>query len=114
MDTKQTVALNQEKLVEIAKAAGFSFLALFGSVARGEATAESDVDLAVRFGRTIDLFDLATAKLAMEQVIGRPVDLIPVDSAYPFVREAMMRDWIILYEPSPLTPAYPGGVPNVV
>lgn len=39
-----------EKLIEIAKARGITYLALFGSVARSEATPESDVDLAVRFG----------------------------------------------------------------
>ena len=88
----------REKLVEIAKATGMSFLALFGSVARGEATATSDVDLAVRFSRAIDLFELAGIKLAIEKVVGRPVDLVPVDSAYPFVRETMRREWIILYE----------------
>lgn len=88
----------REKLVEIAQGTGMSFLALFGSMARSEATATSDVDLAVRFSRAIDLFELAGIKLAIEKVVGRPVDLVPVDSAYPFVRETMRREWIILYE----------------
>jgi len=105
MHTNQIESVDREKLVAIAKNAGVSFLALFGSVARGQATAESDVDLAVRFGRSIDLFDLARVKLAMERALGRPVDLIPVDNAYPFVREAMMREWIVLYETPPTVSA---------
>ena len=48
-------------------------IALFGSMARGNATATSDVDLAVRFSHTIDLFELASIKLAIEKVVGRPV-----------------------------------------
>ena len=92
MHTNQIESVDREKLVAIAKNAGVSFLALFGSVARGQATAESDVDL-------------ARVKLAMERALGRPVDLIPVDNAYPFVREAMMREWIVLYETPPTVSA---------
>lgn len=85
-----------EKLIEIAKTSGITYLALFGSVARNEATPESDVDLAVRFGQSISLLDLVGIRLAMEAVLGRPVDLIPLDSAYTFVRESMAKDLLVL------------------
>jgi len=92
--------IDTEKLIEIAKAQDIIWLALFGSMARGEATAQSDVDLAVRFGKPISLFDLVGAQLAMEAALGRSVDLIPIDDAYPFIRQSMANDLLVLYETS--------------
>jgi uncharacterized protein len=90
--------IDTEKLIEIAKARNITWLALFGSMARGDATWDSDVDLAVRFGRPISLFDLVGAQLAMEAALGHSVDLIPIDDAYPFIRQSMANDLIVLYE----------------
>ena len=59
MDT--IVQIDTKKLIEIAKTQNITWLALFGSTARGEATGKSDVDLAVRFGKPISLFDLIGA-----------------------------------------------------
>jgi len=92
--------IDTEKLIEIAKAQDITWLALFGSMARGEATCKSDVDLAVRFGKPITLFDLVDAQLAMAAALGRSVDLIPVDDAYRFIRQSMANDLIVLYESS--------------
>jgi uncharacterized protein len=93
--------LNVQKLIEIAKRVGITYLALFGSYARGNATTKSDVDLAARFGRTITLFDLANAQLEMEQALGRKVDLIPLDSAYPFIRDEIAKEAITLFQSEP-------------
>jgi uncharacterized protein len=98
MDT--IAQIDTKKLIEIAKAHGITWLALFGSMARGEATGASDVDLAVRFDKPISLFDLVGAQLAMEAALGRAVDLIPMDDAYPFVRQSMANDLVVLYEAS--------------
>jgi len=84
----------------IVRARGISYLALFGSTARGEATPASDIDLAVRFDHPVSLFDYVDVRLEMEAVLGRPVDLIPVDNAYSFVRDTMAADTIILYDRS--------------
>ncbi len=87
-----------EKLIGIAKDFDITYLALFGSFARGEARIDSDIDLAVRFGHPITLFDLVGAQLEMQKIVGHPVDLIPIDQAYSFIRHAMQKDLIVLYE----------------
>ena len=51
-------------------------LYLFGSVARNEASDESDVDLLVEFARTPSLFEFARLRRALSEVLGRPVDLV--------------------------------------
>jgi predicted nucleotidyltransferase len=99
MATKMTVDLSEiEKLIAIAKEYDITYLALFGSFARGEARSDSDIDLAVRFGHPITLFDLVGVRLEMQKIVGRPVDLIPIDQAYAFIRRAMQKDLIVLYE----------------
>ena len=86
------------RLIELAHEAGLTYLALFGSAARGEAGPNSDVDLAVRFGRRMTLFGLADLQRQFQEVVKKPVDLIPVDDIYPFMRESLERDRIVLLD----------------
>jgi uncharacterized protein len=51
-------------------------LALFGSIARDEATDASDVDLLVEFERPIDLFAFLALEEALAALAGRRVDLV--------------------------------------
>ena len=90
--------IDREKLIQIAKTHDITWLALFGSMARGNAQQQSDVDLAVRFGKPTNLFDLVRSQLAMAAALGRSVDLIPIDDAYPFIRQSMANDLIVLYD----------------
>lgn len=52
---------------------------VFGSVARGEDTEASDLDLLVDARRGISLLDLVKAKHALEDVLRVPVDLVTLD-----------------------------------
>ena len=54
---------------------GVRSLSLFGSIARGEAGEESDVDLLVEFSRPIGILQFVRLKRALETVLGRRVDL---------------------------------------
>jgi predicted nucleotidyltransferase len=59
-------------------------LALFGSLARDEATATSDVDVLVDFDRPITLFDLVAVRQYLEKALGvSKVDVVPRDCVYP-------------------------------
>lgn len=51
-------------------------LALFGSVARDEATADSDLDVLVEFDRPVDLFAFLALEQALSGLTGRRVDLV--------------------------------------
>ena len=70
---------------------------IFGSVARGEETSESDVDILVEFPRGYDMFRqrLALAR-EMERLIGRRVDLIPEHELNPLIREEVFKESIPL------------------
>lgn len=60
----------------VAEQRGFSDLAVFGSVARGEAGTESDVDLIVRPPRDAQISDVVALAVIFSEVLGRHVDVI--------------------------------------
>jgi predicted nucleotidyltransferase len=55
---------------------GFDHVAVFGSVARGEQRSDSDIDFLVDAKPGASLFDIAGFETDLEQVLGRPVDVI--------------------------------------
>ena len=55
--------------------AGVRRIGVFGSVARGEAGPESDVDILVEFNNVPDLYDFAALRDRLTEILGRPVDL---------------------------------------
>ena len=89
-----------EFLVDIARRHHIAYLAVFGSYARGEARADSDIDLYVRFGRDVDLFEMLGIKHEIEDGLGRSVDLIAEElvEPYEFVRDGMSQDLTVLYD----------------
>jgi uncharacterized protein len=73
--------------------AGIRHLSLFGSVARGDDEAGSDVDLAVEFdpaART-DLFRLTALERRIAEILGRRADLLPEPVEKPRLRANI--DW---------------------
>ncbi len=73
---------------------GVKSLALFGSVARDEATAESDVDFLVEFDRPIGLFDFSRVRLYLEDILGCSVDMGTPDSLKEYLRDRVLGEKI--------------------
>lgn len=76
MDKSTVIARLREHELEL-KAAGIVRLSLFGSVARGEASPQSDVDLMGDFDRTrgLTLFDMAGLEVRLGEILKTRVDL---------------------------------------
>lgn len=77
-------------LAAIAARHGASNLRVFGSVARGQATASSDVDFLVRMERGRTLLDLSRLKLELEQLLGCSVDLVSEDALSPRMKTRVL------------------------
>jgi predicted nucleotidyltransferase len=71
---------------------GVTSLALFGSVARDEARPESDVDILVEFNRPVGLFAFVGLKEYLEQLLGRPVDLVTRAALKPQLRDRILQE----------------------
>jgi hypothetical protein len=71
----------EERLASRLRATGAVYATVFGSVARGEARVDSDIDVAVSFGKPMSS-DLRMAVIGIvADVAGRSVDLIDLESA---------------------------------
>ena len=73
---------------------GVKSLALFGSVARDESTAASDVDLLIEFDRPTGLVGLFALQVHLEQLLGCPVDLGTPASLKPRVRQRVIAETV--------------------
>ena len=71
---------------------GVRSLALFGSVARDEATADSDVDLLAEFERPVGLFELFALQDELESLLNCSVDVGTVDSLKPRIRAQVLEE----------------------
>ena len=71
---------------------GVKSLALFGSSARNQAGAESDVDLLVEFSRPVGLFEFIDVKEFLEGILNCPVDLGTSASLHPRLKERVLRE----------------------
>ncbi len=73
---------------------------LFGSFARGEQTAESDLDLLVQFDHStpIGLFTYARMRRELEEKLGREVDLVEEGTLRPAIETEACKDMKIIYE----------------
>jgi predicted nucleotidyltransferase len=67
-------------------------IGVFGSFARKEARADSDVDILVDFFEGADVFDLIELSQYLEEKIGRHVDLATPRALRPDTRDGIYRD----------------------
>ena len=75
---------------------------LFGSYARGEEREDSDVDLLVKFDRSLPIGLLAYVRMhrELEETLGRKVDLVEDGTLRPAAQRTASRDLKLVYERS--------------
>lgn len=83
-------------VLDAASRHGVQVLGVFGSVARGEDRADSDVDLLVTLPSGMGLFAIAKVKGELEDLLGAPVDLIPESGLKARVRPLIEADLVRL------------------
>ena len=84
-------AILRERQADL-KQRGVKTLAVFGSVARGEASAESDLDVLVELEHPVGLFDFIRLKNELENLMGCRVDLVTPDALHPRLRERILKE----------------------
>jgi uncharacterized protein len=85
MDFNQIRELSPQ-LLKIAQKYGISNIYVFGSVARGDSTPQSDIDFLVDMKEGASLFGVAGFSYEAEKLLGVPVDVVP-NSLLPQVRD---------------------------
>ena len=72
------------------KRLGVEHLYLFGSIARGDATADSDIDLFFDYEKgKLGLFELMDVKAFASSILGRTTDIMTRDSLHKTLRQSI-------------------------
>lgn len=93
MVTAQTLLTQLSSQKDALQKFGVNRIGVFGSVARGEATDKSDVDLLVEFDPAKKTYRnyLGTATF-IEELLGRSVDLVTPQALSPYIKPHILKD----------------------
>ena len=91
-DVLQTLRTHESELRRL----GVSHAAVFGSVARGEAKADSDIDVLVELDeeRSMGIFEYARLKLYINELLAGAGDIVNRRTLKPLLRDNILRDVI--------------------
>ena len=81
---------------EVAERHGARSPAVFGSIARGDARDDSDIDLLVDMESGRTLLDLVALSRELEERLGRPVDVVTKGGLSPYLRDRILAEAIPL------------------
>lgn len=86
----------REEILRIASDHGARNIRIFGSVSRGQAGPESDIDILVKLepGRT--LLDIIAIKQDLEDLLGCEVDVVTEEAISPYIREQVLKEAVSL------------------
>ena len=84
--------LDRHRVLRIAAKYGARNVRVFGSLARGEDDAESDIDLLVELDPGRSLLDLGGLQFELQALFGRPVDVVTERGLKPRIRERVLRE----------------------
>ncbi len=82
----------KENLAILRRDFNVSKIGVFGSVARGQESDESDIDILVEFSEPIGLFRFMELEKLLTSLLGRKVDLVTKDALKPVIKEAVLRE----------------------
>src|SRR5690349_5661820 len=86
----------RDDILKLAEKYGAYNVRVFGSVARGDATPESDVDFLVQFRKNVSVFNEVGLWLDLKQLLQREVNLSSDDTLKDYVKVSALRDAVPL------------------
>ncbi len=92
----ELLAGKREDILRLAQQHKAYNVRVFGSVARGEATDDSDIDFLVDFETGYTLIDRIGLMQALEDLLGRRVDVVPAKNLRSYVREQALKEAVPL------------------
>lgn len=92
-----TIEEISKKIDPILKAHDISYAGVFGSVARGEARPESDLDILVRPGRPTDLFEYFDLREELTLALGCEIDIVTEKNLNKYFRSSILNELKTIY-----------------
>ena len=91
-----TLKRYRAEILDLARRHGACNVRVFGSLARGEGSEQSDLDLLVTLGEGRSLLDLVGLKQDVEDLVHRPVDVVTEQALSPHLRERVLAEAVPL------------------
>ncbi len=82
--------------MQIAASYGARNVRIFGSLARGEAGPDSDIDILVNLDSGRSLLDIIALKQDLEDLLGCEVDVVTEEAISPYIREQVLKEMVSL------------------
>ena len=100
MKRDEVLRILREHREELRHEYGVKSLALFGSVARGDAREASDIDILVEFDGRVSLFDVIGLQLHLQELLGvSKVDVVMRDAISPAIKDDILSEAIDIGPP---------------
>jgi hypothetical protein len=96
LDLRHLLNDKREEILRLAALHGARNVRIFGSVARGDAGPDSDVDVLVEFEKGRSLFDHAGLLLDLEAILGCKVDVVSERGLRERIRDRVLREAVPL------------------
>ena len=96
MTLVQLLRDKRQDILRLAAQHGAWNVRVFGSLARGEARSDSDVDILITLEPERSLLDLIALKQDLEDLLGCKVDVVTEAAVSPYIRPQVLRDAIAL------------------
>ncbi len=92
MKLDEILKKNRERILKICQKYGATNVRVFGSVARGDASSSSDIDLLVTFENGRTLLDQAGLQLELEKLLKCRVDVISENGINPLIKKRILME----------------------
>lgn len=96
MDIAKSLQEKRDEIMALAAKNGAYNVRVFGSIARGEATEASDIDLLVDMEAGRSLLDVAGLLIDLEALLGRKVDVVTTKGLKHSIRDTVLKEAIAL------------------
>lgn len=96
MTTFDLIQSRRDDVLRVAQRHGVTSVRVFGSVARGEESGDSDVDLLVTTGPEVSSWFPAGLILDLERLLDRPVDVVTEPGLNPLLRDQVLAEAVAL------------------
>ncbi len=96
MSLEELLQAKREEILRIAAKYGASNVRIFGSVARGEADEQSDIDLLVNLEPGRSLLDLCGLLIDLEELLGCKVDVVTEKGLRDRIRERVLKEAVAI------------------
>jgi predicted nucleotidyltransferase len=96
MNIEEILKNKRNEILDIATCYGARKMRIFGSVLRGEAKLNSDVDFLVELETGRSLLDIIAIKQDLEDLLGCKVDVVTEAAPSPYIRDEVLGQAVIL------------------